>query len=59
MYVLSKRTLYRETVLSFLFPKEVIDVRPNESMNKKNLSQLQTLDTVCVRVCSTLFSHPL
>lgn len=31
MYVLSKRTLYRETVLNLLFPKEMIDVRPNES----------------------------
>lgn len=30
MYVLSERTLSRETALNFLFPKEMIDVKPNE-----------------------------
>lgn len=30
-FVPSEHTLSRETVLNFLFPKETIDVRPNES----------------------------
>lgn len=52
-YVLSEHTLSREAVLNFLFPKEKIDVRPNElheTENKQIYLHLQTLDAVCVQL---------